>query len=160
MWNLYVEIVLNIICFNFQEVWTLCRILKRNTSHKKNIPDWRDQITTSKKKYNPLIDASSKTCSGESDNLQGFSISFQQTPKIIDQHIREEKPVVFPNNHVTDLSHLVMAPVTNSMYQEAPSSVVTSYSNFSSPEMNEFVKYGDWEDLRSFVEFAGDQCMI
>lgn len=147
--------------FQEAEVWTLCRILKRNTSHKKSLPDWRDQITTSKRNYNPLIDASSKTCSGESDNLQGFNISFQQTPIITDQLISEEKPVVFSNNHVTDLSHLNLGPVTSSMYQEAaPSSVITSYSNFSSPEMNEFVRYGDWEELRSFVEFAGDQSII
>ncbi|XP_074369608.1 transcription factor JUNGBRUNNEN 1-like [Apium graveolens] len=143
--------------FQEAEVWTLCRILKKNTSHKKSVPDWKDQ---SSKKIKNLIDASSKTCSGESDNLQGFSISFQQTPIITDQHIREEKPVVFSNNHFTNLSHLVMGPATSSMYQEAPLSAVTSYSNFSSPEMNEFVQYGDWDELRSFVEFAGNQCII
>nr|XP_017251742.1 PREDICTED: transcription factor JUNGBRUNNEN 1-like [Daucus carota subsp. sativus] len=120
-------IELNDAIFQEAEVWTLCRILKRNASPKK------DQKNASKR----------NTCTGGSDNIHGLDINtFQQSPVSTNQQINEYQPAVFPNNQiVTDLNHLVMGPVTS--------------SNFSSPEMNEFVQYADWEELRSFAEFAG-----
>lgn len=147
----YIYILLT--CNNcFQEVWTLCRILKRSTSPNKCLAATRDQTNVSKTNGDLVIDANSKTCSGGSENMHALNISFQQNPE----------PVVFPNNHIlADLNHLVMGPLTSTMHQQAASTVITSYSNFSSPEMNEFVQYADWEQLRSFAEFGGcDQCRI
>ncbi|KAK1398749.1 Transcription factor JUNGBRUNNEN 1 [Heracleum sosnowskyi] len=150
--------------FQEAEVWTLCRILKRNMSPKKGFAATRDRINASKRNCDPVIDANFKSCSGGSDDMHGLDISFQQTPLSSMQQINnEKKAVVFSDNHniVADLNHLVMGPLTSSMHQEAASSIITSYSNFSTPEMNEFVQYADWEELRSFAEFAGcDQCRI
>ncbi|KAK6149521.1 hypothetical protein DH2020_017046 [Rehmannia glutinosa] len=51
-----------------EEVWTLCRILKRNVSYRKCVPDWRE-VSDKKINYiiNPIVDhhASSQTCSLE-----------------------------------------------------------------------------------------------
>lgn len=94
--------------------------------------------------------------------MHGLNISFQRTEVSRIQQINEKEPGVYSNNHIlADLNHLVMGPLTSSMHQEPPSSVITSYSHFSSPEMNKFVQYADWEELRSFAEFAGcDQCIL
>lgn len=139
-----------------QEVWTLCRILKRNTSNRKGIPDWREISTTKTRNNIPVLDAaSSKTCSVESDNWQGYNICFRTTP--ITKHLHEhdeQKPILFSNDllHVNiGSNNLVMGPGLDSIYQ-APS---TSYSNFSSPEVNELAQYGNWDELRSIAEFAG-----
>ncbi|KAA8523453.1 hypothetical protein F0562_009876 [Nyssa sinensis] len=125
------------------EVWTLCRIFKRNVSYRKCIPDWRE---LSAKRTNP-VDASSKTCSVESDNRDGY-ISFR-APVI--RQINENKPFV---NHVMNETNQFIACQQSSISQ-TPSTA--SYSSFFSPEsMNEFIKYGDWDDLRSVVEFSVD----
>ncbi|KAL8147045.1 transcription factor JUNGBRUNNEN 1-like [Apium graveolens] len=148
--------------FQEAEVWTLCRILKRSTSSKKYLAATRDQINANKRNCDPVTDANSKTCSGGADNIHGSNFSVQQTPVSMIQQINEKKPGVYSNNHIlADLNHLVMGPLTSSMHQEAASSVITTYSNFSSPEMNEFVQYADWEELKSFAEFAGcDRCIL
>lgn len=144
------------------EVWTLCRILKRNTSNRKCIPDWREisNTTTTRNRTNPVVDAaSSKTCSVESDNRQAYNICFRTTP--VTKHLHDDlkkkkKPVLVSSDlHVNiGSNNLVMAPGLASIYQ-APSSGITSYSNFSSPEVNELPQYGNWDELRSIVEFAG-----
>lgn len=149
-------------CWTLQEVWTLCRILKRNTSNRKCIPDWREisNTTTTRNRTNPVVDAaSSKTCSVESDNRQAYNICFRTTP--VTKHLHDDlkkkkKPVLVSSDlHVNiGSNNLVMAPGLASIYQ-APSSGITSYSNFSSPEVNELPQYGNWDELRSIVEFAG-----
>ncbi|CAK9157767.1 unnamed protein product [Ilex paraguariensis] len=123
------------------EVWTLCRILKRNLPYRKCIPDWRELPA----KRNSA-DASFKTNSSiEFDNRQGY-ISFS-APVV--QQI-EKKPFV---NHV-DVTNQLLVGQLSSMSQ-VPSSTA-SYSSFFSPNMEELLKHGDWDDLRSIVEFTAD----
>ncbi|XP_011097796.1 transcription factor JUNGBRUNNEN 1 [Sesamum indicum] len=56
------------------EVWTLCRIFKRNVSYKKCIPDWRE-IAAKKSTINPAVDASSKTCTPQAPFSAASSFS-------------------------------------------------------------------------------------
>lgn len=130
-----------------QEVWTLCRILKRSTSHNKNLPEWRELTT----KRNPVVDKSSKTCSGDSNDHEMKSyISFQ--PPII-QLNHEKNPLYHQQqqNHLTNginHNHLITAAS-----DQAPSATASS-SSFSDLDMDEIIKHGDWDDLRSVVEFG------
>ncbi|CAL5335393.1 unnamed protein product [Camellia sinensis] len=134
------------------EVWTLCRIFKRNVSYRKCIPDWRELSA----KRNP---ASSKACSttvDESDSNEDF-ISFGGAP----QGIRQNEKKQFINDHVDETNLMVvdqLSYVSQSQVQAQASSTTTaSYSSFLSPDAaNNFVKYEDWDELRSVVEFAVD----
>ncbi|KAK3042610.1 hypothetical protein RJ639_000862 [Escallonia herrerae] len=126
----------------FMEVWTLCRILKRNMSARKSAPDWREVVA---KRNNQVLDASSKTCSVESENRQGY-ISFRAPAKSA-LGISETNQLL--RDHQLISTSTIQAP------SDTPA---MSYSScFSSPEVNEyFLKHGDWDELRSLVEFAAD----
>ncbi len=122
-----------------QEVWTLCRIFKRNVSHRKYTPDWRE---ISNKRQPVAIDISSKTCSVDSNSRENY-LSFG-APHI---QYSDKKPVI---NHVNERKQL-HADQLSSITQ--PPSMASS-SNISSPYENEVFAYGDWDELRSVVEFA------
>lgn len=113
------------------EVWTLCRILKRNVSNRKVVPDWRELSV----KRNPMVDTSSKTCSEDSDHEMKSYISFQN-PSI---QLNHEKNLY---NHTNGMNHLT---AISRFTDQAPSMDL---------EMNDFIEHGDWDDLRSVVEFA------
>lgn len=114
-----------------QEVWTLCRILKRNVSNRKIVPDWKEVSI----KRNPVLDTGSKTCSADSDHEMKSYISFQD-PVI---KLNQEKNLF---NHTNGMNHLA---AISRFTDQAPSMNL---------EMNEFIENGDWDDLRSVVEFA------
>ncbi|GAV64117.1 NAM domain-containing protein [Cephalotus follicularis] len=115
------------------EVWTICRIFKRNTSHRKYTPDWRE--LAAKRQPN---DTSSKTCSMESNNREAY-IDFGAA-----LHRDDKKPTINPIN-VEQLS---------SITQPDPS--MASSSSFSNLDGNELFTYANWDELRSVVESAFD----
>lgn len=130
-----------------QEVWTLCRILKRSPCYKKTLPEWRDATT---RKSPPVME----TSSGDSDYDRQSYISFQ-TPVITDN-----KPFVHNNHHYQQHPHvtnqMIIGQVTSTVTHEPPSTEA-SCSSFSGVEVNEFIKHGDWDDLRSVVDrFCGN----
>ncbi|KAL6998957.1 hypothetical protein U1Q18_000124 [Sarracenia purpurea var. burkii] len=128
------------------EVWTLCRIFKRNLSHRKCTPDWREVSA----KRNPM-DASSKTCSVESDSHESY-IDFRSAPA--GTRHNEKKNVV---NHAGETNQMLRGQFSSA--SQAPSA--GSYSNFFSPDVNDqFIKYGDWDELGSVVEFAADPFLV
>ncbi|XP_057485114.1 transcription factor JUNGBRUNNEN 1-like [Actinidia eriantha] len=124
------------------EVWTICRILKRNTSYKNCIPDWK---ALSAKKNKPIVDASSKNCSAEFDSTESY-IDFRSSEVPVIRQNHEKKHF---GNHFGE---------TNQTMSQAP--FVASYTSFCSPDTNELIKYGDWDELRSVVEFAFDPFLV
>ncbi|KVI10248.1 transcription factor JUNGBRUNNEN 1 [Cynara cardunculus var. scolymus] len=124
------------------EVWTLCRILKRSPSHKKTLPEWRE-ISTSKSP--PVVD----TSSGDSDYDMQSYISFQAPV------INENKPFVHTHHqqqHLHGSNQLIMGQLTSStVTSDQPPSTTASCSSFSGLDVNQFIKHGDWDDLRSVV---------
>ncbi|GKB53112.1 hypothetical protein Tco_0903865 [Tanacetum coccineum] len=107
------------------EVWTLCRILKRNVSNRKIVPDWKELSI----KRNHVVDTGSKTCNEDSDHEMQSYISFQDPVKNLFNHTNGMDPLT-AISRFTD-----QAPSTNL-------------------EMNDLIENGDWDDLRSVVEFA------
>ncbi|KAI3510111.1 hypothetical protein L1887_25641 [Cichorium endivia] len=122
------------------EVWTLCRILKRSPCYKRTLPEWRE-VTT--RKSPPVVD----TSSGDSDHDMQSYISFQAPV------INDNKP--FAHNHHHQHRHgtnqLITGQVTRSTLTSEPPSTTGSCSSFSGLDVNEFIKHGDWEDLRAVV---------
>ncbi|KAK1406894.1 hypothetical protein QVD17_38503 [Tagetes erecta] len=111
------------------EVWTLCRILKKNICHRKPLPDHLKKLSA---KLNFAVDAS--------------SITYIQTPTIQLNHMSI-------NHHINEINHLTaMDHFSTTTSDQAPSA---SSSCFSDQDMNDDItEHGDWDDLRSVVEFA------
>lgn len=126
------------------EIWTLCRIFKRNVSHRKYTPEWRE--FSANKRSHP-IDTSSKTCSVEVNNQEGY-INFgapfifhnEKKPAVVN-HIDDERNQL----HVGQLSTNIVQPPSPSSFPISPG-----------PDGNEFFTHANWDDLRSVVEFALD----
>ncbi|XP_059664563.1 transcription factor JUNGBRUNNEN 1-like [Cornus florida] len=130
------------------EVWTLCRIFKRNVSYRKCIPDWRE--VSAKRNVAP-VSASSKTYNTvESDDHQireGY-INFGAPT------IRQNEKIKPSVNETNYNRQLVAGGQLSSIY-EAPSTASSSCF-VSTPDVNELIKYGDWDELSSVVDFVVD----
>ncbi|KAI3466330.1 hypothetical protein Pfo_022993 [Paulownia fortunei] len=127
------------------EVWTLCRIFKRNVSYRKCLPDWRE-VAAKRGIINPIADASSKTCSMDScdQNRQSSYISFNAP--VISQ--TEKKPY---SGHAESIANQQFLGNFSSSVSQTPSAA-SSYSSPMCGDINEFLRHADWEDLRSIVD--------
>ncbi|KAJ6353459.1 hypothetical protein OIU76_002474 [Salix suchowensis] len=129
------------------EVWTLCRIFKRNVSYRKYTPDLK-QLST--KRQQPPIDTSSKKfCQVESSYTQESYVSFG-APLI--QHYDNKPPVnLFKERKPLHVGH--------SSYVAQPPSMASSL-NISNPYGNEILTLGEWDELSSVVECALDPFLM
>ncbi|KAL8461945.1 hypothetical protein ACS0TY_033144 [Phlomoides rotata] len=127
------------------EVWTLCRILKRDVSYKKCVPDWRE-MAAAKRNTNRVIDAGSQTCSVESCDPNAGYISFS-APAMVKQ--TEKRSSVYSSN-VESLGNQHDHEFVS--HYQAP--VATSLPSYICGDINELLRYADWEDLRSIVDCA------
>ncbi|KAL6543010.1 hypothetical protein OROHE_010530 [Orobanche hederae] len=138
------------------EVWTLCRIIKRNVSHRKQIPDWRESAAKRSIIINPTSDSSSKTCSIDSSlhNTQNsyninFNAPFVQT---------ENKP--FSGQNIANHRHYFPGQYSSSptiLSSQAPFGDSSSIFNYIN---NESIRHADWEDLRSIIECGSSTGII
>ena len=128
-------IILVIDLFSFvglQEIWTLCRIFKRNVSYRKSTPDWRE--TSAKRKP---TNSRPKTGNMDSENWEGY-ISFG-APEALDN---EKKLFVGHNMNERNQFHVVSEP-------ESCSSVL-------SDEAREFLVHGNWDEIVPAMDCAFD----
>ena len=130
-----------------QEVWTLCRIFKRNVSCRKYTPDLKQLSTTPQQ---PPIDTNSKICCQvESNYTQESYVNFgapliqhyDNKPPV--HHVKERKPL-----HVDQLSYVAQPPS------------MASSLNISSPYGNQILTRGDWDELTSVVDCAFDPFLV
>ncbi|XP_073299000.1 transcription factor JUNGBRUNNEN 1-like [Primulina huaijiensis] len=136
------------------EVWTLCRILKRNASNRKPCATVLRQMAakTSVTYINQVDESNSKSCSVESSNQNGPMnyICFGE-PNL--GRNEQQKPDF---SHVDDaanqqfLGHLTPPPGT-----AAASSFTSSVSCVG---IDELLRYEDWEDIRSLVDPFAPVC--
>ena len=130
-----------------QEVWTLCRILKRSPCYKKTLPEWREVST--RKPQQVVIE----TSSGDSDYDMQSYISFQSPI------INDKKPFIYNHHqqHHHETNQFIVGQATTlTLTHDQPPSTTASCSSFSNADVNEFIKHGDWDDLRSVVDqFSG-----
>ena len=120
-----------------QEVWTLCRIIKRVPSYKKYVP--------AAAKQSPINDSNSKTSSFESE------ISAEQNATFGDSFVQrnERKPVIIDQaNH--ERNHFLTGGQYDSI-TDAP--FTAAFQNFWNPDVgDDFFAYGNWDELRTVVE--------
>ncbi|XP_038998597.1 transcription factor JUNGBRUNNEN 1-like [Hibiscus syriacus] len=132
------------------EVWTICRIFRRNLSVKKHRPDWRQLAA---KKASVVTQISSQTCTMES-NSHGNYISFGAP--MIEGYCNDEKPWMHVNHMINGRSqwqwHDNIADKMSAVAQ-IPSSMASS-SSFSNCPENDFFTDAHWDELKSVVQFA------
>ncbi|KAG1348078.1 transcription factor JUNGBRUNNEN 1-like [Cocos nucifera] len=128
------------------EIWTICRIFKRNISCRKYPQDMK----SSNSKQMPT-DSSSKTSSFESDTGDEYkcfgssSVPHDETKLIASYY--EEKNELLANQW----NSVAQAPLT------------TLHPNIPNTSTNEFFRDGNWDELGRMMEFmvdpsAGHQC--
>lgn len=131
-----------------QETWTLCRILKRNVSYKKPIPDWKE--VAKKQRNNTVMNMdvlSSKICSNSSiessPNSSQIFISFSTT-SVVKQNTY--------TNTITENKHQFV-----SQQSSGTSSQSTTVGAASTPlDFNEWLEHGNWDELESIFELSFD----
>ncbi|XP_071725753.1 transcription factor JUNGBRUNNEN 1-like [Rutidosis leptorrhynchoides] len=120
------------------EVWTLCRILKRSPCYKKTLPEWRE---ISAMKSTRVVE----TSSGDSSlDMQSY-ISFQNP-------IINNNKLFSHNHHHQQHRYGTNQMIVGNISSEPAPSTAASCSSFCGLDVNEFIKHGDWEDLRSAVD--------
>ncbi|GAA0143270.1 hypothetical protein LIER_03995 [Lithospermum erythrorhizon] len=166
------------------EVWTLCRILKRNVSHiKKCIPEWKEIST---KRNHQVTTTSSKTnfesdyCNDEAStqvNYISFSnsgnthVTWQNHDKInlplSTNHQR--KPLITSSyqhgnstNYQAFNGHI--SSVVPQHHDQTPSDLPYTSSFMSrTPDVNEFSNHQEsdyWDELKSVVDLASNNPFI
>ncbi|KAK9275655.1 hypothetical protein L1049_022922 [Liquidambar formosana] len=126
------------------EVWTVCRIFKRDPSHKKYTPNWREILA----KRDSTASSSSISCSMESDNREGGYISF--AAPVVCQ--KEKKPPIV--GHMGERTNQFAVENSSPVITQPP--LMATSSSVLNGDVNEFLTYENWDELRSVVEFAGD----
>lgn len=127
-----------------QEVWTLCRIFKRNVSYRKYAPDWRELSA----KRQPPTDKNSKTCSVDSNRVENYVSFGAPLIQLDDKRLVANHGIERKQFHVDQSSSIAQPPS------------MASSSNISSQYENELLTYGDWDELRSVVECAFDPSLL
>ncbi|KAK9150955.1 hypothetical protein Syun_009264 [Stephania yunnanensis] len=142
------------------EIWTLCRIFKRNVSHKKAfLPNLRTSGTTSSMKQNLAhhVSRASQNYSFESVNLDKYN-SFGSSNTCVQQ--REKKPGVVVN-HIDEKMH-ILPDQLSSISTHPPAPIATIFhANFSSLSSNiELFRDGNWDELGRMLEFSSDSAFL
>jgi len=121
-----------------QEIWTLCRILKRNVSQRKQITEMK-QVANKRQ-------AIHETSTGINNNMEfntnqetyiNFGANHEQ------HHINEDKPV---NNYTS----------SEQSNQFHANNVTPSPNIWIKQDANELLSFDNWDELGSVVRFAVD----
>ncbi|KAJ4824223.1 Transcription factor JUNGBRUNNEN 1 [Turnera subulata] len=139
------------------EVWTLCRIFKRNMSYRKYTPDWRELST---KRQQPATETISKSWSNVMDSNSTTTHHHHQehyislsAPLI---QFNDSKKLVFSRPPGTEKKELDVEQHGGYMSSQPSAPSMTSSSDMSSPYEHELFTHADWDELRSVVECVFD----
>ncbi|KAK9153313.1 hypothetical protein Sjap_000793 [Stephania japonica] len=142
------------------EIWTLCRIFKRNVLHKKVfLPSLRSSGTASSMKQNLAhVSRASQTYSFESVNIDKYNSFGSSNNTSIQQ--REKKPGVV-GNHIDEKRHVLPDQLSSITHPAAPIATIF-HANFPSLSSNniELFREGDWDELGRMLEFSSDSSLL
>ncbi|KAJ7948922.1 Transcription factor JUNGBRUNNEN 1 [Quillaja saponaria] len=140
------------------EIWTLCRIFKRNVSHKKYTPDWRE---LSSKHHS--VDKSIKAVSmGSNYNQEAAYINFGAN-YINTYNCNEQRPAI--TNAISDHDQRnqfhVGDQLSSSMAQPQSTESSSSYRVKDDQDIDEFFMFNEnWDELRSVFQFSLDPSFV
>ncbi|XP_050370424.1 transcription factor JUNGBRUNNEN 1 [Argentina anserina] len=142
------------------EIWTLCRIFKRNVSHKKYTPDWRDLSAkqSSSKKCNMITNEDRNQ---ESTNIDGEAyINFGDSTICYE----EKKPTILNHTKYNNIGSNDDQTLQNADMFSCGTTTVphpynldsfTSSNSYADIENPDFFN-DNWEEFRSVIQFALD----
>ncbi|KFK38633.1 hypothetical protein AALP_AA3G139300 [Arabis alpina] len=124
-------------CLLLAEVWTLCRIFKRNVSSRKYTPEWREL-------------ASGKRVKSQQSNHQEAYINFGDNESSSSTNMINvlESKGNYERNVFQLHQHQPTIPMDTTTTQ-----VDSSVPHFSNDNIDD-INYENWDELRSVVEFA------
>lgn len=131
---------------NLQEIWTLCRIFKRNVSYKKYIPGWRDSSSSRQNQS----DSSSQTCSIESVNRDKSTVSSFVQQKVSKPLCNQVEESLYGIHHIAEKFPLQFGSI----------STAPLYSNNISFSGNGLVRDQNWDELGAILEFASNSSFL
>ncbi|OAY63430.1 Transcription factor JUNGBRUNNEN 1 [Ananas comosus] len=140
------------------EIWTICRIFKRNITYKKYPQDWRE--ATSKKIRSD--DASSKSNSFESESGDELIRCYNAAPVILPQQQPDDHQLkVAYNNFEEKNQYMFQGQYWNTITPQTPLMAFHANNNtYINPPMNEFVKDNCWDELGRIMEVVTDPSAI
>ncbi|KAK4285704.1 hypothetical protein QN277_002366 [Acacia crassicarpa] len=172
------------------EIWTLCRIFKRNVPPRKHITDWRSSSSSLTKRQYSSVDKNASsteeidhTSNYYSNNKEAYidfggrhnhnHLGHQYDSQL--NHHHEQKPAVFNtisdqrNNNNNNNQFMIMNS-SQAAAQQQPQFVTPSSSNLwinnpsaaaaGAATANDFLTYENWDELGSVVRFALDSSMM
>nr|CAD1841455.1 unnamed protein product [Ananas comosus var. bracteatus] len=133
------------------EIWTICRIFKRNISFNKK---YQQEWNGSNSKKRKLIECASTTSSFESVSV-GDHYKLFGAPN----NPHGEAPKLVYNNYTerdSESFQVQYSSVTSPVVTENHSLATVHNPNFANPASNEFMKDGNWDELGRIMEFWTD----
>ncbi|OIT06126.1 PREDICTED: transcription factor JUNGBRUNNEN 1-like [Nicotiana attenuata] len=133
------------------EAWTLCRILKRNASYRKFIPDWKEVAAAASKQRNAVP----KICSNNIDSSKNsqFYISFS-TPHVIKQNTCSDHA---ENKQLLNVGQRSSGSTNDGSMLSTVAAAASNSSLLNSPlGFNEWLENGNWDELKSIFDLSFD----
>lgn len=126
--------------YDMQEIWTLCRIFKRNISQRKHTPELK-QVAA---KRQAVQDKSTRM------NIDEFNTN-QQT------YINFGANLDYTNYNSSDQRNQFHVGQLNFPISQQPQLTAPPSSNlWTKPAANDVLSYDNWDELGSVIKFAGD----
>ncbi|KAK7257053.1 hypothetical protein RIF29_30746 [Crotalaria pallida] len=134
------------------EIWTLCRILKRNASERKSTPNLRQ--FPAKRNFNDKIPTMrSVECNNTGEGYINFGRSHGHCQN-------EHKPIVNYTS-IGQMHQFHHAGNLSSQVAQQPKLTAPSSSLWNNnPVDSDFFKFENWDELGSIVKFANDSSVI
>lgn len=140
----------------FQEVWTICRIFKRNVSSRK-LTNWREQSSAKRQSCQSSVTelpSATLSYSTESNNQEEAYISFENHHGI-HHHTDDLNPAAV--HQINDGSQFscveqLSSNVAGNPYESMASSA--SHPDAYENDCHELFTQENWDEIRSAVEFA------
>lgn len=126
-----------------QEVWTICRILKRDVSCKKYAPEWQRNSSKQSPSYSSSTTSSSESIKRDKHLSFGALSAMENDGRTFSDPIDERN-----RNFARQLSLTGQVPNINSGL------------SVSNPDEAVFSKAGNWDELMPMVEFAVDPSLL
>ncbi|QCD96583.1 transcription factor JUNGBRUNNEN 1-like [Vigna unguiculata] len=129
------------------EIWTLCRIFKRNVSQRKHVPDLK-QVSA---KRHAFYDKSSRESNMEFDggNKESY-INFGG------HYHNEQKPAINYTNSDKRNQFNVVSQLCSTVAQQQPQLTAPAPNLWTNLPGNDFFTFDNWDELGSVVKFAVD----
>lgn len=143
------------ICYDMQEIWTLCRIFKRNVSQRKQQIAEVKQLATKRQMIHDKSSRMSSNVEFNINNQQTF-INFGASHENHHNNNIEDKLMINTNyTNIDQRNHQLMSCQVS---QQPQQNVTLSNSNLWIKQQveNELLMFDNWDELGSVVKFAVD----